>query len=135
MVRCGQRSKAEIFSQNHCFFVRLSVRRTGKPNLGFFKQATKILSNGGVVCIFSEGFVNPRKYGFFDFKASYILLAEKSDAKILPIYLYPDLTVFKRSRIYIGTPVSRQKYGKYTDKDEASTYIQSMIMEYASEID
>ncbi len=105
-----------------------------KPNLGFFKQATKILSDGGVVCIFPEGFVNPRKYGFFDFKASYILLAEKSDAKILPVYLYPDLTAFKRSRIYIGTPVSMQEYGKYTDRDEASAYIQSMIMEYASEI-
>ena len=100
-------------------------------NLGFFKQAISILNNDGIICIFPEGVINPRKYGFFDFKCSYIYFARKTNAKILPLFLYPELKAFKRSKLYIGDVINVEDYAQY-DMEGASTFIQSKIMEYSN---
>ena len=101
-------------------------------NVSFFKQCIDILNNDGVICIFPEGFVNSRRYGFFDFKASYVLLARKTDSLILPLYIYPELSPFKKSLIYIGDPLKTEDYSKYVNRDDASTHIQCKVMNYAS---
>ena len=104
-------------------------------NINFFKKCIQVLSNDGIICIFPEGYVNHRKYGFLDFKASFIFLARKTQAVILPLYIYPQLSFFKKTRIYIGLPVETQEYSHFADRDVASMHIQSRVMDYAVIID
>ena len=104
-------------------------------NVAFFKKSINILKDDGVICIFPEGYVNHRKYGFLDFKASYVFLARKTQAVILPLYIYPQLSFFKKSQIYIGSPFEPKDYSHLVDYDEASMHIQSHVMDYAAIIE
>lgn len=104
-------------------------------NVAFFKKCIHILNDDGIICIFPEGYVNHRKYGFLDFKASYVFLARKTQSVILPLYIYPQLSFFKKSLIYIGTPFETKDYSHLVDHDEASIHIQSHVMDYAAIIE
>ena len=104
-------------------------------NVTFFKECLRVLNDDGIICIFPEGYVNHRKYGFLDFQASYVYLARKTHAAILPLYIYPRLSFFKKSLIYVGTPLETEDYSCFADRDDASTYIQSQVMNYAAIID
>lgn len=105
------------------------------PHITFIKQCLDVLNNDGVLCIFPEGYVNPRKFGFLDFRASYILLARKTRAKILPLYIYPTLNFLKYNYVYVGDVVTDDYYNQYPDRDVASTHIQSKVMDYSLFID
>lgn len=104
-------------------------------NMAFFKKCFQILNDDGIICIFPEGYVNHRKYGFLDFKASYVFMARKTQSIILPLYIYPQISFLKKSMIYIGEPLKTKDYNNIADRDVASMHIQSLIMEYASIID
>ena len=104
-------------------------------NVAFFKNCIHILNDDGIICIFPEGYVNHRKYGFLDFKASYVFMARKTQSVILPLYIYPHLLFFKKTLIYIGTPLETKDYDHLIDYDDASMYIQSKVMDYAAIID
>lgn len=104
-------------------------------NVSFFKTCIRILKDDGIICIFPEGYVNHRRYGFLDFKASYVFFARKTQAVILPLYIYPRVSSFKKSLIYVGTPLEPKDYSHLTDLDVASMHIQSRVMEYAGIID
>lgn len=104
-------------------------------NIAFFKESIRTLNNDGIICIFPEGFVNHRKYGFLDFQASYVYLARKTQATILPIYIYPRLSSLAKTLIYIGAPLEVKDYSHIVDLDDASMHIQSKVMDYAAIID
>lgn len=104
-------------------------------NISFFKKCIRILNDDGVICIFPEGYVNPRKYGFLLFKASYIFFARKTQAIILPLYIYPRISFLKKTLIYVGDPLWTEDYAQFADRDEASIYVQSQIMNYSERID
>ena len=105
---------------------------SSSTNVAFFKKCIRILNDDGVICIFPEGFVNPRKYGFLDFKASFVYLARKTQALILPLYIYPQISFLKKTLIYVGTPLETKDYSRFADLDEASMYIQSQVMGYST---
>ena len=100
-------------------------------NLQFFKDCLRFLKNDGVLVIFPEGAVNPRKAGFFDFKASFVLFARKTNANILPLYIYPELRAFKRTSVYSGDPIRPEEYLGYEDDYCAATHVQSKVMDYS----
>lgn len=104
-------------------------------NIAFFKECIRVLNDDGIICIFPEGFVNHRKYGFLDFQASYVFFARKTQAVILPLYIYPRLSFFKKTLIYVGTPLETKDYSHIADRDDASTHIQARVMDYAAIID
>lgn len=101
-------------------------------NFKFFKQCINILNDNGILCIFPEGIINPRKFGFFDFKNSFIYFARKTGAQILPIYIYPELDLFKKSTVYIGDIIDIDIISAFKTNDEASAFIQSKIIEYSN---
>jgi len=101
----------------------------------FFRQCVNVLKNDGILCIFPEGCINPQRAGFFDFKPAFILLAKRTNAKILPIYIYPELTAFKRSKLYIGDIIAPEEIKKYDDVEYACAFVQSKIMDYSTEFD
>lgn len=102
-----------------------------KTNYTFFKQCLEILRQDGVICIYPEGEINPLKFGFSEFKSSFILLARKTKASILPIFIYPEYTPFRRTKLYIGDVISAENYGMYADDIEAAIFVQSKIMDYS----
>lgn len=120
-TRCVPRFITWLFD---CVFVD-----TEGYNYKFVRKCIDILKRGGVICIFPEGVINPRKFGFFDFKNSFVYFAKKTGAKILPIYVYPALNPFKRSRLYIGDAIPAEEIADKT-LDGASAYVQGKIMEY-----
>ena len=101
-------------------------------NWGFFKQCLEILNNDGVIGIFPEGAINPRKYGFFDFKNSFVYLAKKTHANVLPLYIYPELALFKKSKVYVGDVITYEKLNELDDLTVASMYVLSKIMDYST---
>lgn len=104
-------------------------------NYQYIKESIKVLKKGGVICVFPEGIINPRKYGFFDFYKSYLLIAEKTKANILPIYLYPNCQFFKKTKIYIGDIQKYSDYSKYPTYDDRNMYFLSLIMDYSGYIE
>lgn len=102
---------------------------TDKLNYSFFKQCISILKEEGNICIFPEGLVNSRKYGFLDFKRSYAVLALKSQANILPIYLYPNGKPFKNNIVHILEHENYNDYSRFQDSEELNMYFLSAIME------
>ena len=124
--RCASRFVAWLFD---CLYIE-----DKGANLKFFKQCIDVLNSDGVICIFPEGVINPRKYGFFDFKNSFVYLAKKTGAKILPLYVYPDLRMFKYSSVYIGDVIAVEEYAHCKSLDEASVFVQCKIIEYSNVI-
>lgn len=104
-----------------------------KVNLNFYKTAIKSLNRGDILCIFPEGVVNPRKVGFFDFKEAYLRLGKKTKSKIVPLYLYPDLRPFRKTKLYIGQEIDID--GDDQTLDELNTNIMSLIMDYQASLD
>jgi 1-acyl-sn-glycerol-3-phosphate acyltransferase len=101
-----------------------------RADVTFFKEAMSALKNGSILCIFPEGVVNPRKFGFFDFKMGYIKLAFKANSTIVPIYLYPALKAFKRSKIHILNAIEISC--TTLEPSDLNAKIQSDIMEVSS---
>lgn len=122
--RCLSRFVTSIFD---CLFIDYET-----TNFGFFKRCIDILEKDGVICIFPEGEINPCKVGFFDFKNSFMFFAKKTGAKILPLYIYPELQAFKRSSVYIGEVIGNEEYGRYATYEQATAFVQSKIMEYGN---
>lgn len=101
------------------------------PNVSLFKNLIKILNEGGVVCVFPEGEINPTKFGVMTFQKSFMFLAEKTNATILPLFIYPELKFFKKSKVYIGDEITDKDYSKYVSRENAVNDIQLKIAQYA----
>ena len=99
-------------------------------NVAFFKDSVRLLENGGVLCLFPEGVINPRKYGFFDFSRSYVMLARRAHSKILPLFLYPQEKMFKKSLVYVGDALGEERYLAEGSIENINAYFQSQIMLY-----
>ncbi len=122
-TRCVPRFITWLFD---CVFVE-----TEGYNYKFIRKCIDILNRGGIICIFPEGVINPRKFGFFDFKNSFVYFAKKTGAKILPVYVYPELNPFKRSKLYIGDVIPAEEIADKS-ADGASIYVQCKIAEYSN---
>ena len=102
-----------------------------KTNYTFFKQCISILRQDGIICIYPEGEINLLKFGFLEFKSSFLILAKKTGASILPIFIYPEYMPFRRTKLYSGDIIGPEEYGIYEDLDEAAMFVQSKIMDYS----
>ena len=100
-------------------------------NVSLFKELINILNNDGVICIFPEGEINPTKFGVMTFQKSFMYLAEKTGATILPLFVYPELTFLKKSKLFIGDEITAEEYSKYSSREEAVNDIQFKICEYS----
>lgn len=98
-----------------------------------FKKLTSVLESNGTIVIFPEGVVNSMKMGFLEFQKGYTLLLRKSKPNVLPVYLYPSGTIFKKNRIVIDKLYSYDDYKSYTDLDELNMFFQSKMMDLSLE--
>lgn len=96
----------------------------------FIKTTVQTLKQGGIVCIFPEGVVNPRKFGFFDFKKGYLHIVKRTQSTLLPIYIYPALKLFKKSTLHIGESFKMPE--DVNDLDDFNTNVMMLFMNYAT---
>lgn len=78
-------------------------------DFSFVNTSINLLSKKKLVMIFPEGrLIKDRILG--DFHTSYILVALKTGAPIIPLYTSAKYGLFKRSRMIIGTPIYLNEY-------------------------
>ncbi len=100
----------------------------GFKNVRPIFDAIKKLKEGKVMVIFPEGVIRPTKEGFFEFNKGFVFIARKANSTIYPLYIYPDLLPFKRTKVYVNEPVPFEKI-KEKDDLTAAFYLQSIIMD------
>ncbi len=91
-----------FFTQMHCIIV-------DKENfsLSSFHEVVARLSDGKLVVIFPEGgLTHENKDAIRTFKSGVVLMAHKSSASILPIYIYNRKKWYQRQRIVMGQPIN-----------------------------
>lgn len=91
------------------FLDRLHCIRVDKDNftLSAFHDVVDRLQNGHAVVIFPEGEVNRTKKGeLLAFKSGAVLMAHKSGAPILPVYIADHYRWYQRRRVVIGEPLA-----------------------------
>lgn len=104
-------------------------------DLKFFKDSISILNNNGIICIFPEGYINPNRNTFLSFKASFVYLALKTNSSVLPLYISPNFTPLKVSKLYVGEPISAETLATFPDRECACAYVQGKIMEYGADVE
>jgi len=121
--------KAAFFNRMHCIVV-------DKENfsLSSFHEVVNRLKDGKAVVIFPEGQVNSEgKDTLLTFKSGAVLMAHKSGAPILPIYIVKREKWYQRQRIIIGEPVNiRELVGAIPTMEElnrASEYLRDKEIE------
>lgn len=80
-----------------------------RSDLSFMADAEKTLKKNGVISIFPEGHLS--KDGSVDtFKPSAVYLALRTGAPIVPMYIEPNYSSFKRSRVIVGKKIYLKDY-------------------------
>lgn len=74
-------------------------------SLSTFKEIVSNLKNGTVVTMFPEGHVNTEKEGINNFKSGATLMAYKSDAPIIPVYIKRREHFYNRLVVAFGEPI------------------------------
>lgn len=122
--------KKHFFTRFFCYFFNCLYVEMDNPikNIPTIKKSINVLKNGGVIVIFPEGVIRPSRNGFFEFNSGFIYLARKANSKIYPLFIYPEVSIFKRSKIYINNYVD---INDLKDKDdiEAAMFLQSIVMD------
>lgn len=126
--------KLKFYTRFFCWcFNCLYVGDNLKTNIKFYREALNYLKSGGNIVIFPEGVINPRKFGFLDFKEGYISLQERANASILPLFIYPKFRPFNKSQLYVGDIIIANKLKNKTSF-EKNIFILEKISDYSSEI-
>lgn len=102
-------------------------------NIKPIMEIIKKLKQGKVMVIFPEGVIRPSREGFFEFNEGFVTIARKTNSTIYPLYIYPELRLYKKTKIYINEPVP---FNKIRNKDDlsAAIHLQSIIMDSAFKI-
>ena len=75
--------------------------------VGFFRTSLEILQSGGILGIFPEGTRNKEAAG--EGKRGAVLLAAKTGAALVPVYIPRKKHLFRISRLVVGEPMYVEK--------------------------
>jgi 1-acyl-sn-glycerol-3-phosphate acyltransferase len=90
------------------FFVKtLGAIRVDRNALdvSYYRPALNALKENRILCVFPEGRINKRKDAVQPFKASFVQLALKGNAKVIPIFSDGNGNPFKPTRLMLGDPM------------------------------
>ncbi len=76
----------------------------GENDLGAIRRAFKTLRDGEVLGIFPEG-TRVKEEGIREFETGTALLALKTQAPVIPVYLGGNYKIFRRMTITVGEPI------------------------------
>ena len=106
----------------------------------FVEKGCQVLENGGVVEVFPESRIPQKGEGMIPFKPSFVLMALRTNAPIIPVYTQGNYFNAKRNHVVIGKPIdASQLYDDaLTEKEnlqKISNYIQDKIKELQNGIE
>ena len=105
-------TKDLYFHKSLAFFLKL-VRciEVDKKNFNFatFRKVNEALDEGEIVTIFPEGSINDGTQDSVRvFKSGAVLMAQKADAPIVPVYIDRRAHWYNRQRYMVGEPIQMQ---------------------------
>ena len=90
------------------FFGAIQANRETR-NMGFMDECAKVIKKGQLVQIFPEGRNTPDKK-IHEFKKSYIVIAHRSGAPIVPVISDGNYSIFKRTNVIIGKEIDVSEF-------------------------
>lgn len=121
-------AKESVFKGIHGFLFKkiglIKVYR-GKNNPGAVIEAENILNNGGTVGIFPEGTRNKTNEELLKFRKGAVVIAKKTNAKIVPFAIRGQYKVFKKGlNIEFGKPIDISNM----EIEEANEYVRDEVL-------
>lgn len=95
-------------------------------NVNSIKQMINVLENDGIIVIFPEGFIDRDKESIYHFEQSYLLIANNSNSKILPLSMFPIQKFLKITKIFVGQEISSDII-KSSNRKELNEMIENQI--------
>lgn len=130
-------AKKELF-ENKFFGVFLTklgafpIDRQGN-DLAAIKKSLKILKNEDVLGIFPEG-TRVKEADYTRIKSGIALIAQKTNSRVLPVYIEGDYKPFRKTRIYFRKPVKINKEIKYSPGELENISQDIMRIVYGDEV-
>ena len=122
------------------FFGAIQANRETK-NMGFVDESAKIIRKGQLVQIFPEGRNTPDGK-IHEFKKSYIVIAYRAGAPIVPVISDGNFGLFKRTHVIIGKEIDVSQFitsNRHTptreELDRANEYIHNKVLELREELE
>ncbi len=109
-------------------------------DFAFIDKACQVLDDGGVVEIFPESRIPDKDEGMIAFKPSFVLMALRSNAPIIPVYTQGNYFKAKRNHVAIGAPIDAQALydESLTEKENLQNicdYVQKKVRELQNGIE
>lgn len=122
------------------FFGTIQCNRVTR-NMGFMDEAAKLIRKGHLVQIFPEGRNTPDGK-MHEFKRSYVVIAHRAKAPIVPIVTDGQYGLFKRAHVMIGKEIDISPFFT-TDRpmppreeiEKANAYVYGKMIELQAELE
>ncbi|MCR5611258.1 MAG: 1-acyl-sn-glycerol-3-phosphate acyltransferase [Clostridiales bacterium] len=123
------------------WFLKLSAEIIGGINakrdskgMGFMDESVRLIKKGRLVQIYPEA-KNTPDGKIHDFKPSYVLIALRADAPVVPFILDGNYGFFKRAHAIVGKPIMLSDYCRSADpsREEIET-LNAIVREKALEL-
>ena len=105
------------------FFGAIQANRVTK-NMRFMDECADVIRKGQIVQIFPEARITPDGE-MHEFKQSYIVIAHRANAPIIPFVTDGNYGLFKRTHVMIGAPIDLSPYisstGRTPTREELKT--------------
>lgn len=102
-------------------------------DLAAIKKSLKILKNEDVLGIFPEG-TRVKEADYTRIKSGIALIAQKTNSRVLPVYIEGDYKPFRKTRIYFREPVKINKEIKYSPGELENISQDIMRIVYGDEV-
>jgi 1-acyl-sn-glycerol-3-phosphate acyltransferase len=110
------------------FFGAIECNRKTK-NMGFMDKAADVIKKGQLVQIYPEGRNTPDGK-IHPFKKSYLIIAHRAKAPIVPVVTDGNYGIFKRANVCIGEPFSLTSHAKEDlNEGEQLTHLTNVLEE------
>lgn len=130
-------AKKELFENKFFggFLTKLGafpIDRQGN-DLAAIKKSLKILKNEDVLGIFPEG-TRVKEADYTRIKSGIALIAQKTNSRVLPVYIEGDYKPFRKTKIYFREPVKINKEIKYSPGELENISQDIMRIVYGDEV-
>ena len=122
------------------FFGAIECNRITK-NMGFMDKAADVIKKGQLVQIYPEGRNTPDGK-IHPFKKSYLIIAHRAKAPIVPVITDGNYGIFKRTSVIVGNEIDVSKFFT-TDREmppreeieKANEYVYNKVLELREELE
>ena len=124
------KSKFSRWWYRHVFLTE-PISRTA-PSIKTIADASKLVGNGNVLCLFPEGHIKTSENKVDDFKGGAILIAYRAKAPIVPIYHQKRKSIWNRTRMVVGKTINPYEIIGPTITQQKIAEVAKQLTEYTA---